>query len=74
MQKFIIAHGWDSRVDMIDALDLQAAKSEAARRSMADGLLDDDLSDTTWAEPYSDLLARDVGILDTQRTRAPYWA
>ena len=73
MQKFIIGYGWRSDVDVIEAPSLDAAKQEAANRSMRAGLLDDDLSDTTFAEPYSDLMARDLGLID-ERSSAPWWS
>lgn len=63
MSRFIIAYSWHSDVDVIEAANLEAAEMEAARRSMAAGLLDDDLADTTWAENYTDDLAHDLGLL-----------
>ena len=73
MQKFIIGYGRREQVDMIDALDLDAAQMEATRRSMADGLLDDDLADTTFAQPYDADTAREYGLTDERRS-APWWS
>lgn len=65
MQKFIIGYG--AFVDLIDALDVEAAQGEAKRRSPPN-----DDPDYAWAEPYSDLMARDLGLLDDRRN-APWW-
>ena len=75
MARFIIASGWASEVDVFEAKDLPEAKAEAARRSMAEGLLDDDLADCAWAEPYSDDLAHEVGlrVLDERDAALAQW-
>ncbi len=63
--RFIIAHGWLSDVIAIEAPSLEAAEAEARRLSRLDGLHDDDLDETTWAAPYTEWLARKVGLIDT---------
>mgnify|MGYP001609691979 CR=1 FL=1 len=63
LPRWIIGHGWASEVDIIEAPSLEDARSEAARRSMLAGLLDDDLSDTTWAIPYDADKAWEMGLL-----------
>lgn len=68
-QQFIIAYGWDSEVEIIEAISLKEALAEATCRSLKEGLLDDDLADTTWAEPYSEDLAHDVGLLPLDEMR-----
>jgi hypothetical protein len=52
MPKYIIYYGFTEEIDIIEAESLDEAQMEATRRSMSDGLLDDDLADTTWAEVY----------------------
>ena len=72
MAKFIIGYGRRSEIDVIEVADLDAALMEATRLSMLDGLLDDDLADTTFAEPYTDDLAWEYGLLDAPAVRHPF--
>lgn len=72
LPRFIIGFGWDSDVDLIEAPNLDEARMIAAKRSMGCGLLDDDLADTTWAEPYSHDLALEVGLLTIDEDN-PRW-
>ena len=78
MQKFIIGYGWKTDLDVIEADDLRDAEKEATRLSMSLGLLDDDLADTTWAQPYTPDLAYELGLLpeptqrDIWRSHAPW--
>lgn len=69
MTRFIIAYGWESETDIIDAPSLEDARQEAANRSMRLGLLDDDLCDTTWAQPYEEGLAFDLGLTEDEPDR-----
>ena len=50
MPKFRIVYGRPEQTDIIERDTLQEARDEATTRSMEDGILDDDLPDTTWAE------------------------
>lgn len=63
MNRFIIAYGWKSDMRVIEAKSIEDARAIATQLSLEDGLLDDDLSDTTWAEPYTDDLAFEYGLL-----------
>ena len=72
MPKWIIGYGWRD-VDVIDAASLEAATAEATKRSKADGILEDELEITTWAEAYDDLRARDLGLLDPPLDRHASW-
>lgn len=71
MPKFIIGYGLNANVDVIEATDLDAALTEAVGRSALDGVFegDDACCDLTWAEPYTEGFAYDLGLLDppTQR-------
>ena len=73
MTKFIIGYGWRD-VDVIDAASLEAATAEATKRSKADGILQDELEITTWAEAYDDLRARDLGLLEPSQRQSSWWA
>ena len=64
MARYIIAFGRISEMEVIDVRDHETALREATRRSMDEGCLDDELADTTWAEPYSYQLAADLGLFD----------
>ena len=75
MTRYIIGYGWHSDVDIIEAASLDEAEMKATERSLMDGLLDDDLSDSTWAEPYSDGRAYELGLFtpDEPRSKAEAW-
>ena len=60
--KFIIAYGRFCDLEIIEAKDHDDALAAAVERSMADGVLDDDLADTTWAEPWSPEKAKEYGF------------
>ena len=62
MNKYIIAYGWHSDMRVIKAKSLDEAQMIATKLSMEDGLLDDDLSDTTWAEEYTLDRADEYGL------------
>lgn len=62
--KYIISHGWRADCQIIEAENLAAAEKRATALSMAEGLLDDDLPDTTWAQEFDWWLARDLGLLE----------
>ena len=63
MNWYIIAYGWHGDCQVIEAPSLKDAQAKAAQFSMREGLLDDDLADTTWARAYDDDLACDLGLL-----------
>lgn len=63
MARFIIWSGWQSTPDVVDAKDIDEARGKAAERSMLEGLLDDDLADTTGAEVYSEECALRWGLI-----------
>ena len=62
MNKYIIAYGWRSDMRVVRAKSLDEARMAATKLSMEDGLLDDDLSDTTWAEEYTPDRADEYGL------------
>jgi hypothetical protein len=68
--RYIISWGWAASCDVIEAANIYDAKAEASKRGMAEGLLDDDLSDTCWAEPYSDGKAHEYGLLPYEDTHS----
>ena len=53
MNRYIIAYGWRSDIRVVWADSLDEARMIATKLSIEDGLLDDDLADTTWAEEYT---------------------
>lgn len=57
LRKFIICYGRTEEIDVVEAANLDVARQIAADRSVAQGMLDDDLDDT-WAEPYTEEAAR----------------
>jgi hypothetical protein len=61
MPRFIICYGWDEECDIIEADTKDKALDIATIRSMDEGMLDDDLTDT-WAEEYTDDLAILYGL------------
>ena len=52
MPQFLITYGHREQTDIIERDTLDEARDEATTRSMEEGILDDDLPDTTWAELY----------------------
>jgi hypothetical protein len=62
MQDYIICYGRRGTLEVIEAPSLQAAQDKAAELSMRQGILDDELSDTTFAVPYSDVLAYEYDL------------
>ena len=68
VSRFIIGFGWGAKPDVIEAESLEAAETEAAKRTVAEGVSISDLEDFAWAAPYSDDLARDVGLLHIEDT------
>lgn len=65
MNRYIIGYGRrrHEKAGWCYAKNLDDALTRATALSMADGCLDDDLADTTWAEPWDDWRARDLGLL-----------
>ena len=63
MNRYIICHGLDAECNLHYAPSLEAAQARAVELSRAKGLDDDDLIDTTWAQPWDDWLARDLGLM-----------
>ncbi len=74
MPRFIICHGFDSECEVIEAANLDVAKAKAAAFSMAKGLLDDDLADTTWADPFTEDRAFELGLVVLDETEAAHRA
>lgn len=78
MHKWIIGYGWKADIDVIEAEDKDAALDVADQRSMQRGVPEEDLCDYSWAEPYSDELAFELGWIgeptekDHWRTQAPW--
>ncbi len=62
MPKFIIGYGFKTALDVIEAPTLDEALMKATERSMLEGCLDDDLADTTFAEPYTEERADEYGL------------
>lgn len=62
MHRFIIASGWKSTVQVIEASSLLEAQLVATNKSLQDGVDADLVTEFSWAEPYSDDVAFDVGI------------
>jgi hypothetical protein len=56
LKKFIICYGRTEEIAVIEADNLEAARQEAADRSVAEGMLDDELE--CWAELYTPEAAR----------------
>ncbi len=64
MPKFIIGYGIAEHTDVIEAKDQEVALNEAAGRACLNG---SELNDDVWAEPYSELRAWDLGLLENPR-------
>ena len=64
MTRYIIGHGWDSQVDIIEAASEAAALAKAVEFSRAKGLSAEDAAglDVSWAVPYEPGLAFDLGL------------
>ena len=79
MPKFIIGYGLAEHTDVIEAPNLEAALNEAVGRSAIDGITDlsEADGDWSWAIPYSEDKAWDLGLLDPPKQRdpdrAPWW-
>ncbi len=79
MPKFIIGYGLAEHVDTIEAPTLEAARDEAAGRSALDGIegLSGADGDWSWAIPYTEHKAWDLGLLDPPKQRderlTPWW-
>ncbi len=62
MPRWIIGYGFKTALDIIEAETLDEAVQKATERSLLDGCLDDDLADTTFAEPYTEERADEYGL------------
>ncbi len=80
MPKFIIGYGLAEHVDTIEAPTLEAARNEAVGRSVLEGSLTAEEAadeDWSWAIPYTEDKAWDLGLLDPPKQRderlTPWW-
>jgi hypothetical protein len=77
MPKFIIGYGLAEHTDVIEAPNQEAALNEAVGRSALDGIEDikGDDGDWSWAIPYTEDKAWDLGLLDPpkQSKQAVWW-
>ena len=62
MPLWIIRYGRPERLDIIEAYTEDDALMIATELSLGDGMLDDDLADTVWVEPYDRDLALEYGL------------
>jgi hypothetical protein len=60
--RYIICYGRAGELDIITAPSFNEAFMIATARSIDDGILDDELPDTTWVEPYTDAKAEELGL------------
>ena len=63
--RYIIGHGWDSQVDVVDCSNIAAARAKAVEFSVAKGLSVEDANDddVSWAVPYDQGTAVDLGLI-----------
>ncbi len=86
MPKFIIGYGLAEHTDVIEAPDRETALNEAAGRSALDGIPppeayphkgEESDGDWSWAIPYTEDKAWDLGLLDPPKQRderlTPWW-
>ncbi len=74
MPKFIIGYGLAEHTDVIEAPNQEAALNEAYGRSALDGIVEDrDDGDWSWAIPYTEDKAWDLGLLDPPKQKQSAW-
>jgi len=80
MPKYIIGFGLAEHTDVIEAPNQEAALNEAAGRSALDGISpqngeERDDGDWSWAIPYTEDKAWDLGLLDPPKAakQAAWW-